>query len=100
MFKLKILESLRKSSERPTRLLFGELNFVMTQIQISFTLSLFPPPLSIALFRYLSLAGCVAVEELGGPKIPWKPGRIDFSPKQVQIRPKTIPQNGNLPDAA
>lgn len=25
-----------------------------------------------------TLAGCVAIEEMGGPKIKWKPGRTDF----------------------
>lgn len=40
-----------------------------------------------------TLAGVAAIQELGGPKIPWRPGRIDgFS---AQCTP-----DGRLPDAS
>jgi len=39
-------------------------------------------------------AGVVAIEEMGGPEIPWEPGRSDYSPKQF-----TCPPDGRLPDA-
>ena len=35
---------------------------------------------------------------MGGPSIPWKPGRTDKSEKSV--KPADIPPNGRLPDAA
>ncbi|ABN68611.1 cytochrome c peroxidase [Scheffersomyces stipitis CBS 6054] len=41
-----------------------------------------------------TLGGVVAVQESGGPKIPWRPGRVDSYEK------KDIPENGNLPDAS
>lgn len=41
-----------------------------------------------------TLAGVVAVEEMGGPVIPWKPGRVDA------VDEKACPPDGNLPDAA
>ncbi|KAI8874733.1 class II peroxidase [Backusella circina FSU 941] len=41
-----------------------------------------------------TLAGCVAVEQMGGPHIPWKPGREDFTDKAK------IPPCGRLPDAS
>ncbi|MCJ1368738.1 L-ascorbate peroxidase 3 [Acarospora aff. strigata] len=40
-----------------------------------------------------TLAGCVAVEELGGPVINWKPGRSD------KIDHAACPEDGRLPDA-
>lgn len=40
-----------------------------------------------------TLGGVVAVQELGGPTIPWKRGRVD----EEEI---ASPPNGNLPDAA
>jgi len=40
-----------------------------------------------------TLAGVVAVEEMGGPQIPWKPGRKDV------VDNRTTPPNGRLPDA-
>jgi len=40
-----------------------------------------------------TLGGVVAVQESGGPKIPWRPGRVDTTD-----RSKVVP-NGNLPDA-
>lgn len=39
-----------------------------------------------------TLAGCVAIEEMGGPAIKWTPGRTDSS------KPTTVP-DGRLPDA-
>ncbi|KAJ3187909.1 cytochrome c peroxidase [Gaertneriomyces sp. JEL0708] len=45
-----------------------------------------------------TLAGCVAVEAMGGPVIPWKPGRTDKDPKNLTA--KDVPPNGRLPDAA
>lgn len=42
-----------------------------------------------------TLAGAVAVEEMGGPTIRWRPGRSDYSPKQYYVVPE-----GRLPDAA
>lgn len=39
-----------------------------------------------------TLAGAVALEELGGPHIDWKPGRVDYLDEQH------VPPNGRLPD--
>lgn len=41
-----------------------------------------------------TLGGVVAVQESGGPKIKWRPGRVDVTDKQQ------IPKNGLLPDAS
>lgn len=41
-----------------------------------------------------TLAGAVAIEEMGGPKIQWKPGRTDF------VDDSKCPPRGRLPDAA
>lgn len=41
-----------------------------------------------------TLAGVVAVQEAGGPKIKWRPGRVD------QTNKAEIPKNGLLPDAS
>jgi len=41
-----------------------------------------------------TLAGCVAIEEMGGPKIQWRPGRADAKCKHC------CPPNGRLPDAS
>ncbi|KDN52679.1 class II peroxidase [Tilletiaria anomala UBC 951] len=41
-----------------------------------------------------TLAGVVAIEQMGGPKIPWKPGRSDFANDSL------LPPRGRLPDAA
>mmetsp|Transcript_14584 Transcript_14584/g.50825 ORF Transcript_14584/g.50825 Transcript_14584/m.50825 type:complete len:347 (-) Transcript_14584:239-1279(-) len=41
-----------------------------------------------------TLAACVAIEEMGGPKIEWRPGRSDAAPTDP------VPPNGRLPDAA
>jgi len=40
-----------------------------------------------------TLAGVVAVEEMGGPKIPWRPGRTDV------VDGSTCTPDGRLPDA-
>ena len=42
-----------------------------------------------------TLAGVVAVEEMGGPTIPWRPGRIDYFDGK-----KSPGQDNRLPDAA
>ncbi|ODV60094.1 heme peroxidase, partial [Ascoidea rubescens DSM 1968] len=39
------------------------------------------------------LAGLVAIEEMDGPKIPFKPGRTDCGPNDLAL----IPPNGRLP---
>ncbi|KAL1297309.1 hypothetical protein AAFC00_004860 [Neodothiora populina] len=41
-----------------------------------------------------TLAGVVAVKEMGGPEIPWKPGRTDY------VDDSKLPPRGRLPDAA
>lgn len=41
-----------------------------------------------------TLGGVVAVQEAGGPKIKWRPGRVDESSRAK------VPENGNLPDAS
>jgi len=41
-----------------------------------------------------SFASCVAIEEMGGPKIPWKAGRVDDTDN------KKCTPDGRLPDAA
>lgn len=41
-----------------------------------------------------TLASVVAIEEMGGPKIPWRPGRSDYADSK-----KTAP-DGRLPNAA
>lgn len=45
-----------------------------------------------------TLAGCVSIEAMGGPAIPWKSGRVDKKPETVTKA--EIPPNGRLPDAA
>ena len=40
-----------------------------------------------------TLAGVAAVQEMAGPKIPWRPGRIDGFEKDVT-------PDGRLPDAS
>ncbi|KAL4451356.1 hypothetical protein ABPG77_009428 [Micractinium sp. CCAP 211/92] len=40
-----------------------------------------------------TLAGAVAIEAMGGPAIPWRPGRSDFAPAQFVALP-----DGRLPD--
>ncbi|KIV98837.1 uncharacterized protein PV09_09408 [Verruconis gallopava] len=40
-----------------------------------------------------TLAGVVAIEEMGGPRIPWRPGRTDF------VDDSKVPPRGRLPDA-
>ncbi|KAK6201141.1 cytochrome c peroxidase [Scheffersomyces amazonensis] len=41
-----------------------------------------------------TLGGVVAVQESGGPKIPWRPGRKDIYDRA------TVPEPGKLPDAS
>jgi len=41
-----------------------------------------------------SLASVVAIEEMGGPRVPWQGGRTDF------VDDSKIPPRGRLPDAA
>ncbi|KAL5332720.1 putative heme-binding peroxidase [Aspergillus crustosus] len=41
-----------------------------------------------------TLAGAVAIEEMGGPKIPWFPGRTDH------VDDSKVPPRGRLPDGA
>lgn len=40
-----------------------------------------------------TLAGVVAIKEMGGPEISWKPGRTDF------VDDSKVPPRGRLPDA-
>lgn len=40
-----------------------------------------------------TLGGVAAIQEMGGPKIPWRPGRIDGF--EAQVTP-----DGRLPDAS
>ena len=40
-----------------------------------------------------TLAGVVAIREMGGPVIPWRPGRTDF------VDDSKLPPRGRLPDA-
>ena len=40
-----------------------------------------------------TLAGCVAIEEMGGPEVPWRPGRSDTEPTNLVALP-----DGRLPD--
>lgn len=40
-----------------------------------------------------TLAGVCAVQEMGGPKVPWRPGRIDGLAKDAT-------PDGRLPDAS
>ncbi|KAI8868713.1 heme peroxidase, partial [Ramicandelaber brevisporus] len=44
-----------------------------------------------------TLAGVVAVQEMGGPIIPWRPGRTDVDPS---VGTASCPPDGRLPDAA
>lgn len=39
-----------------------------------------------------TLGGVTAIQEMQGPKIPWRPGRVDADEKET-------PENGRLPDA-
>ncbi|PRT52459.1 Putative cytochrome c peroxidase, mitochondrial [Wickerhamiella sorbophila] len=41
-----------------------------------------------------TFAGTVALEYMGGPKIQWKPGRVDYADDS------NVPPNGRLPDGA
>jgi len=42
-----------------------------------------------------TLAGTVAIEALGGPRVPWRPGRRDYAEKEKPATP-----DGRLPDAS
>lgn len=44
-----------------------------------------------------TFAAKVAIEEMGGPEIPWRAGRKDLAPSEASE--KTVPPNGRLPDA-
>lgn len=41
-----------------------------------------------------TLSGAVAIQEMGGPEIPWKPGRTDL------VDDAKVPPRGRLPDGA
>jgi cytochrome c peroxidase len=41
-----------------------------------------------------TLAGVVAIQEMGGPEVDWKPGRTDF------VDDSKLPPRGRLPDGA
>ena len=43
-----------------------------------------------------TLAGVVAIESMGGPQIPWSPGRVDK--RKETLVSSDIPPNGRLPD--
>jgi peroxiredoxin len=43
-----------------------------------------------------TLAGVVAIESMGGPKIPWSPGRVDK--RKETLASSDVPPNGRLPD--
>ncbi|TPX31516.1 hypothetical protein SmJEL517_g05136 [Synchytrium microbalum] len=45
-----------------------------------------------------TLAGATCVEAMGGPKIPWRSGRIDI--EATKVKPSQVPENGKLPDGA
>lgn len=47
-----------------------------------------------------TLGGVTAVEALGGPIVPWKPGRVDVTKEQIKAKPDRVPKHGNLPDAS
>lgn len=42
-----------------------------------------------------TLAGVVAISEMGGPSVPWRPGRSDYA-KEAAV----FPPDGRLPDAS
>lgn len=50
------------------------------------------PPLISKVFSLWTLAGVVAIEAMGGPKIPWYPGRLDL------VDDAKCPPRGRLPD--
>ncbi|KAJ3339809.1 L-ascorbate peroxidase 3 [Gonapodya sp. JEL0774] len=52
----------------------------------------------ISLGDLWTLAGVVAVEGMGGPTIPWTPGRVDKPEKGIKAA--DVPPNGRLPDAS
>jgi catalase (peroxidase I) len=46
------------------------------------------------------LAGCVAIEHMGGPHIPFRPGRSDVPKVECPEKDKRFSPDGRLPDAA
>ena len=74
----------------------------------------------VSLADLWTLAGCLAVEFMGGPVVPWKPGRTDRAPTSdcpdvsggkaggtifaegggAEGSTHQVPENGRLPDAA
>jgi cytochrome c peroxidase len=46
------------------------------------------------------LAGCVAVESMGGPRVPFRPGRSDAQAPASPKEDKRFSPDGRLPDAA
>lgn len=46
-----------------------------------------------------TLAGVVAIEEMGGPTISWTPGRVDIRSERDTSSAVRVPPNGRLPDA-
>ncbi len=49
--------------------------------------------LDISYADLYTLAGAVAIEELGGPEIKWRPGRVDA------VNGAACPPDGRLPSA-
>ncbi|KAJ3101447.1 hypothetical protein HK100_004544 [Physocladia obscura] len=51
-----------------------------------------------------TFSGVVVIHALGGPRVAWKPGRIDLfpptSPPPNNSHCQKVPQNGRLPDAS
>merc|ERR1740130_1066096 len=47
-----------------------------------------------------TFAGCVGIEFLGGPKIPFAFGRTDATGQEKACPAMAIPENGRLPDAS
>ncbi|XP_075251032.1 uncharacterized protein LOC142343191 isoform X2 [Convolutriloba macropyga] len=45
-------------------------------------------------------AGCLAIEEMGGPKIPFRPGRSEADKEDVPEKDPRFSPDGRLPDAA
>ncbi|KAL3901292.1 MAG: hypothetical protein SGCHY_000709 [Lobulomycetales sp.] len=47
-----------------------------------------------------TLAGALSIEEMGGPTISWRPGRVDKTVVSDNPRSEEVPPNGRLPDAS
>lgn len=45
-------------------------------------------------------AGCIAIEEMGGPHIPFRPGRSEAKAESTPEQDKRFSPDGRLPDAA